>query len=121
MPNPTLATLGAEVRKQRGNNTLRDVAKRIGISPATLMRVESGRVPDVETFGKLCRWLEIDPGAYLGFTPTKETQAKSDGLTTVSAHLKADAAPSPDTAHALAKMIMFAVQRQKSSLTNGDT
>jgi len=120
MPNPTLATLGNQVKKQRGNKTLRDAAKEIGIGAATLMRVEAGRVPDLDTFGKICKWLNVDPGSYLGF-PTKVAQlADSSGLMTISAHLRADATPNPSTAQALAKMIMLAVARQKSSITNGE-
>src|SRR4051812_34704947 len=68
LPTQTLATLGARVKKRRGDKTLRETAKEIGISPATLMRVEAGRIPDVETFGKICRWLGDDPGSYLGFS-----------------------------------------------------
>lgn len=31
------------------------------------MRVENGRIPDIETFGKLCHWLQIEPGSFLDF------------------------------------------------------
>ena len=54
MAQARLGSLGNDVRKHRENKTLRDAARTIGISPATLMRVEAGRVPDVETYGKLC-------------------------------------------------------------------
>lgn len=37
--------------------TLRDVADEIGISAATLMRMEAGRVPDGETLAKVLVWL----------------------------------------------------------------
>lgn len=121
MPNLTLATLGNQVKKHRGNKTLRDAAKEIGIGPATLMRVEAGRVPDLDTFGKMCKWLKVDPGAYLGFSPpAAATPAAATGVMTISAHLRADAAPNLGTAQALAKMIMLAVARQKPTTTNGD-
>lgn len=132
MPHAKLANLGNEVRKHRGNKTLREAAREIGISPATLMRVESGRVPDVETFGKLCSWLRVDPGSYLGFkaqatdTPAGESSsAQTDAgpaHVMVSAHFKAERTPNPDTVKALANMIMFAVtsQRQKATITDGD-
>jgi transcriptional regulator with XRE-family HTH domain len=61
MPRRTLGSLGAMVREKRGTRKLRDVAAEIGIGPATLMRVEAGRIPDVGTFGKICRWLGVDP------------------------------------------------------------
>ncbi len=122
MPHPTLATLGSQVNKRRGNKTLRDAAKEIGIGAATLMRVEAGRVPDLDTFGKICKWLKVDPGGYLGFpATTAATPPANAGVMAISAHLRADATPNPNTAHALARMIMLAAARQKSSVTNGET
>jgi hypothetical protein len=91
------------------------------------MRVEAGRVPDVETYAKLCDWLGVDAGSYLGIKPTPTnaaTTADGPGPThvVVSAHLKADRLPDPETVKALANMIMFAAksQRQKSTLTDAD-
>jgi transcriptional regulator with XRE-family HTH domain len=128
VPQARLASLGNEVRKHRGNKTLRESARTIGISPATLMRVESGRVPDVETFGKLCIWLGVDPRGYLGMKapspdlPAGSTDTKSTHMV-MSAHFKADRLPDPETVKALANMIMYAaeLQRQRSAVSNGDT
>lgn len=125
MAQAKLGTLGNDVRKHRENKTLRDAARTIGISPATLMRVEAGRVPDVETYGKLCTWLGADPGSYLGFKPLSDApdvQAPPSHVV-VSAHFKADRLPDPETVKALANMIMYAVnsQRQKSTITDADT
>src|SRR4051812_20807904 len=108
MPKPTLATLGSQVKNHRGNKTLRDAAKEIGIGASTLMRVEGGRVPDLDTFGKICKWLKVDPGSYLGFPTSGATPSADGGVMTISAHLRADAAPNSDTALALARMIMHA-------------
>lgn len=123
MPHGKLSNLGNEVRKHRGNNTLRETARVIGISPATLMRVESGRVPDVATFGKLCGWLGVDPGSYLGTKPTAGAEPAPSPHLVMSAHFKAEKTPHPDTVMALAKLIMFAAtsRRQRTSLTDGDT
>ena len=125
MAQAKLGSLGNDVRKHRENKTLRAAARDIGISAATLMRVEAGRVPDVETYGKLCTWLGVDPGSYLGIKPSS-ANVSADGSPThmvVSAHFKADRLPDPNTVAALASMIMFAVksQRQKSTLTDADT
>ena len=108
MPRRTLATLGHMVKERRGERKLRDVAQEIGIGPATLMRVENGRIPDLSTFGKLCHWLEVEPGSFLGF----ETTRRQEAPLTVSAHLKADQAPKQATVNALAQMILFASRRQ---------
>jgi hypothetical protein len=87
------------------------------------MRVEAGRVPDVETYGKLCNWLGVDPGSYLGIKPTPTTEISAPTHVVVSAHFKADRLPDPETVKALANMIMFAVnsQRQKSTLIDADS
>ena len=125
MAQAKLGSLGNDVRKHRENKTLRDAAHDIGISAATLMRVEAGRVPDVETYGKLCTWLGVDPGSYLGIKRASGNVSEdaSSAHMVVSAHFKADRLPDPSTVTALASMIMFAVksQRQKSTLTDADT
>jgi transcriptional regulator with XRE-family HTH domain len=112
MPSRNLGSLGGMVRKKRGERKVRDVAEDIGISAATLLRIESGRIPDVATFGKVCQWLEVDPGSFLGF---ESKEARVDEPLTFSAHLKVDRAPKPETVQALAKMILFATKTQKST------
>lgn len=114
MPNRSLSSLGAMVRKKRGARTLRTVAKEIGIGPATLMRVENGRIPDLTTFGKLCKWLEVDPGSFLGFeakgSPSGADRSIAQPGVMISAHLRADQAPEPETVQAIAKMILWAMR-----------
>jgi len=63
MPRLTLQALGRKLLDKRGNRGIRDVAQEIGISPATLSRVERGYLSDLETFGKICR-LVIGGGAW---------------------------------------------------------
>lgn len=121
MPARKLGSLGAMVRKKRGDKKLRETANEIGISPATLMRVESGRIPDVETFGKICRWLRVDPGSFLGFERKGEVAValpgdeKAPEMSFVSAHLKVDQVPQKETIHALAKMILLATSMQRGT------
>lgn len=113
MPKRTLESLGALVREKRGKAKLRETAAEIGISPPTLMRVEGGRIPDVETFGKLCRWLQIDPGLFLGFEHKREPEAQPEPpLVYMSAHYKTDHNPQPETVQALARMMMLARRMQ---------
>jgi transcriptional regulator with XRE-family HTH domain len=103
--------LSVRIRDKRGSRGIREVAKEIDISPATLSRIESGKQPDIGTFGKLCKWLNIDPSTVLGLpTPSANTaNMKNDGL--VHAHFRADKELSPDTANHLAQLIL-AVQKQ---------
>src|SRR5258708_38237775 len=99
MPTRKLSSLGALVRKKRSDRKLRETANDIGIGPATLMRVENGRIPDIETFGKLCNWLGMDPGSFLGFQGEASTRgvelASGDPPVALSAHFRADRTPEP--------------------------
>lgn len=115
MPKSSLATFGRDVKNLRGNKTLRVAAKEAGVSAATLMRVESGRVPDVETFAKLCKWMGKDPKAYLGIEGATSTQASLPKTESIGVHMKVDHQPQEATVRALAQMILHAVNRQRSS------
>jgi transcriptional regulator with XRE-family HTH domain len=119
MQTRKLSSLGVLVRKKRGDRKLRETANVISIGPATLMRVENGRIPDLETFGKLCNWLGIDPGSFLGFqhdAPSPSAgRTSADPPVSLSAHFRADRTPEAATVTALAKMILLAVHSQHGS------
>jgi len=51
----TIHSLGRLALDRRGDRGIRAVAEEIGISPATLSRVERGKLPDLDTFGKMCK------------------------------------------------------------------
>ena len=102
----TLQNLGSIVRERRGVRGLREVAREIGTSPATLSRIEAGKLPDLTTFGKLCRWLEIEPSELLGIPKPKATRG-SEPVVAV-AHLRAKREIGPETARALANVIIHA-------------
>lgn len=63
----SLVNLGIRLKRRRGVRAIREVAKEIGISHSTLSRLENGKLPDIETFKKVCEWLKIDPGLVLGY------------------------------------------------------
>lgn len=96
--------LGQMVVERRGTLGVRAAAKEIGISPATLSRVENGHVPDLTTFAAICRWLGADPSQFLGMQPAQSTK----GSATV--HLRKKKTTSVDTATALGGMIIAAQQ-----------
>ena len=104
MPKITLQNLGPLLKEERGKRGIREVAKEIGISSATLSRVERGKLPDLDTFTKICNWLSIDPGEVLGCKP----QQKKANSSAIYAHYRADKNLSPNAANALAKMILAA-------------
>lgn len=62
-----LDLLAQNVRLFRRHLSMREAAQEIGISPATVCRIESGLyAPDLENFAKVCRWMSADPWDYLG-------------------------------------------------------
>jgi transcriptional regulator with XRE-family HTH domain len=92
---------GRQLALARGSRGVREVAKEIDISPATLSRVERGYMPDLETFGKICRWLKVDPAEILGIDVAAPRPS-------ASVHFKKNQAIHPDTARALAELILAA-------------
>jgi transcriptional regulator with XRE-family HTH domain len=103
MPKITIQTLGRKLIEARGIRGIREVSKEIGVSPATLSRVERGHLPDLETFGKICKWLKIDPGQVLGVTPAAAAPRPA-----IAVHFRKDQVLDPRTAQALANMILAA-------------
>jgi|SRR5947209_17911021 len=54
------------VRTRRGEHSLREAAVQIGtVSPSTLLRLEREEVPAIETFLRVCDWLEVAPREFL--------------------------------------------------------
>lgn len=102
----TLQNLGTVVREKRGTRGLREVASEIGTSPATLSRIEAGKMPDLQTFGRICRWLDADPATLLDINLKRPVTQDRTG--TVVAHLKARREIAPETAAALANAIIRA-------------
>ena len=95
--------LAERIQEKRAGKGVRDAANEVGVSPATLSRIENGKIPDLETFGKVCRWLGEDPAIYLGLTPQAAATTP-----TARVHFKKGAAIRKDTAKALADMILAA-------------
>lgn len=103
MPTSTsLESLGSLVLEKRGKVGVRATAAMIGISPATLSRIENGHLPDLANFRKICQWLEIDPAAVLGF------DAESIGRPVAAVHFRKTETMTLETGTALAEMIQAA-------------
>lgn len=106
----TLLRLGMMLRDRRGGRGIRDVAKEIGISAATLTRIEGGRVPDLATFQKICSWLKVNPAEILDIPSNISAgQAESTSLA-AAVHLRADKTLPPEAAADLAQLIVIAHQ-----------
>jgi len=64
--NTGLQALKWKLREKRDNRGLRGVAKEIGITHTTLHSLERGHInPTINTFLKVCKWLNINPGEVL--------------------------------------------------------
>lgn len=98
----TLENLGRLLQEKRGSRGIREVAREIGISHATLSRVERGHLPDLENYQKICRWMGIDISA-VGGAPSV-TGSKP----IAQVHFRKAPTVSPKTAQALAQMILTA-------------
>ena len=102
----TLLRLGAMLRDRRGGKGIREAAQEIGISPATLTRVEGGRLPDIATFQKICSWLKVNPAEILDISTASSPNAADTLVAAV--HLRADQTLPEDAAADLAQLIVVA-------------
>lgn len=62
--NISLFSEDVKSKRLNENKSLRLVAKEAGVSFATLSRIENGKIPDIETFGIICEWLEVNHSKY---------------------------------------------------------
>ena len=95
--------LGRLIAAKRSGRGIRSAAEEVGISSATLSRVENGHMPDLETFAKICKWLDKDPRDFLGMSPSESGDAPS-----AVAHFKKKRTVSVETANALGELILAA-------------
>jgi transcriptional regulator with XRE-family HTH domain len=105
----SILKLGNLLLERRGDEGIREFAKKLGISPATLSRIENGKLPDLETFSKICDKLGLDPSdiLQLGKKPTGHAPAAAVSLA-AHVHFKADPQQTPSAAKDLAKLILAA-------------
>jgi transcriptional regulator with XRE-family HTH domain len=101
--------LSEMLKSKRGAKGLRAIATEIGgLSAPTLSRIEQGNLPDIDTFLKICKWLEVSPDFFTIHDSTLSTHNQ------VVAHLRADRILSSETAEALIRMINLAYESSKS-------
>lgn len=97
--------LASMLKSKRAGKGLRATAQEIGnISAATLSRIEQGKVPDVDTFVKICKWLDVSTDTFIEGEKKKTVSTKEQ----VVAHLRAERELSKDTVNMLIKMIDMA-------------
>jgi transcriptional regulator with XRE-family HTH domain len=113
----SLLSLGKLLTRRRGERGIREFAKEIGVSPATLSRIESGKLPDIETFSKICSYLKLDPAEILQVDLEGARSTPDAAPEPVAAvHFKADQALDPGAAEDLGALIL-AAQRELARWT----
>lgn len=99
-----IAELGPLIKRKRGPRGIRAAAAEADVSSATLSRVENGHMPDLVTFAKICRWLEVDPREFLGVSADETAPAAPETV----AHFRKKKTVSEETAVALGELILAA-------------
>jgi len=98
--------LAGMLKNKRASKGLRTVAKEIGgVSAATLSRIEQGKIPDVDTFIRICKWIDVPADTFIIGDSKKKIVSTKDQ---VVAHLRADRELGKDTINMLIKMIDMA-------------
>ncbi|MES2288804.1 MAG: helix-turn-helix transcriptional regulator [Pseudomonadota bacterium] len=110
--------LGRLIIRKRGTRGIRAAAAEAEVSPATLSRVENGNLPDLATFAKICRWLEVDPARFLGV----EREVAGPTADRAVAHFRKKATVSKETATSLGALILAAqrARRARAELVRGE-
>ena len=110
--------LGRLIIRKRGSRGIRAAAAEADVSPATLSRVENGNLPDLATFAKICRWLEVDPARFLGVERDSSTSIPERAV----AHFRKKATVSRETATSLGALILAAqrARRARAELERGE-
>lgn len=97
--------LAGMLKNKRANKGLRAVADEIGgVSFATLSRIEQGKVPDVDTFIRICKWLEVPTDTFIKDSTAATVSTKDH----VVAHLRADKTLNSQMSDMLINMINMA-------------
>ena len=108
---------GRLLAAKRGSRGVRAAAAEAEISSATFSRVENGHMPDLDTFAKLCKWLQRDPREFLGIGPADTPDAPPSAVV----HFKKKKTVKAETATALGELILAAQKalRARDQLIGG--
>lgn len=102
------------IKTKRGKKGLRDTAEEIGnISAATLSRIEQGNLPDVETFIRLCKWLDVSSEIFI--TGKKSNQTELTEKEKLVYQLRSSRELDPDSINAMISMVDMAFTKLKKN------
>ena len=93
------------MKEKRGAKGLRAAAEEIGgISAATLSRIEQGNLPDVDSFIRICKWLNVATDTFI-ISSSDDPQSELSVKDIVVSRLRADKTLPPETAKTLIDVI----------------
>ena len=99
------------LKNKRAGKGLRAVAEEIGgVSYATLSRVEQGKIPDVITFIRICKWMDVPSDTFIEGEKKRRKEKPQSIKENVNSHLRADRELSKDTLNTLLKVIEMAYE-----------
>lgn len=114
--NSTLNTdlLSSMIKSKRGKKGLRETASEIGnVSAATLSRIEQGNLPDVDTFIRICEWLNVPTDSFVvGKKVVSSNLTEKDLLVY---QLRSSQELDPETINAMVTMINIAFTKLKKN------
>ena len=93
------------IAKRDGRGLWATAAEIGGISASTLSRIEQGKVPDLDTFLRLCRWLRVSADEFTERSAVTTREDDAQRVDVIAAHLRADRTLDRDTARALERMV----------------
>jgi len=101
-----------DARRRAEGISWREVARRASVSPSTLTRMQQGKLPDVNTFAALVRWLDMKAEEFLPAAPRKGRQqpAPSPQTVAVTALLRGKKELSPEAKEALDELLQAAIK-----------
>jgi len=106
--------LASAIKSKRGKKGLRETAAEIGnISSATLSRVELGNFPDVETFIRLCEWLEMPTDTFVKGPKISKTEISEKEKLVYQ--LRSSRELDPSTINAMVTMVDMAFTKLKKN------
>lgn len=99
------------LKNKRAGKGLRTIAEEIGgVSYATLSRVEQGKIPDVNTFIRICKWMDVPSDTFIEGERRKKKDKPVSIKESVISHLRADRELSKETLTTLLKVIEMAYE-----------
>lgn len=102
-----------DAHRQSKRLTWRKVALEAGVSQSTLTRMSQGKRPDVDTFGRLCRWAGLDADKFFEASQG-QTAGEAEPLAMVSTYLRSDPNLSSEAATMLEQVVKAAYEQLRN-------